>query len=387
MNIKHNLSTQDFHRNILDKPDLERKISADDINNLKYPPVSKKSFSKFRELVKKYSEKRLFPEKTEFSNLDNLKGSLLMTLSAFIYALLLMYQKFLFNKYPELSFSQQNIFRGLLMIVVNCFLIFKENDKFMFDKETNSNLAKRVIYGFIGEFLLFLSTNYLRINTSSTFYLLYAVICSLVSGLILGEVVTKSDIIIIISVFLSACLIVKPFFGDGQDTFLGICMGSCSTICFCMMVIYHRFLHGRVSAFTINFYFGVCYFMEGVVDFTINKEKFVSDSGPLMHLFLLSCIYTFSCYIYIVAINCGKVSYVLPFENTNIVFALILGHFILKESCDTLDVIGTVAILALCVYRSVVLINEEEETNEQSCINAEEVLINKKSDDSEMQSK
>lgn len=356
MDSTHHSSTKDVHKKLLDDLEVERKNSA----QLESRPKLKrhKSFSNFRELVKKQSYHRISPEKEDYSNWDNIKGAMFMTLSAFVYAFLLMYQKFLFTHYPDLSFGQQNIFRGLMMILFNSFMVIKNKERFTYDKDTNVILAKRVVFGFIAEYLLFLSTDYLRINTSSTFYLLYAVICSLVSGIVLNEVVTKQDIMIIISVFLSACLIVKPFFGSGEDTFEGICMGMCSSLGFCMMVIYHKFLNG-VSTFTINFYFGLCYFTEGILSFSFGDTPFDSRFMALSHLFILSIVYTFSCYIFIVAINSGKVSFVLPFENTNIVFSLILGHFVLGEICDNLDIIGTTLILGLCVFRSVVLINEE----------------------------
>lgn len=360
-----NLSFTIANKNtLLPNNDFRNRAMSYYIPATKYnPSTSMRSFSNFRELTQRYSYKRIYPDKDEYSSAENIKGSLLMITSAFIYALLLMYQKFLFNQYPEVSFGQQNIIRGAVMIIIYTYLIIKDNESFVFNKETNLTLAKRILYSFFGELLLFMSTEYLRINTSSTFYLLYAVICSIVSGVVLNEVVTKQDIIIAIAFFLSACLIVKPFFGQGADTFGGMLMGMGSAICFCMMVIYHKFLHGEVSTFTINFYLGVCYLIEGLFTHLFGNLPFNYDKVLLFHLLILSLIYAISCYIFILAINNGKVSYVLPFENTNIVFSLLLGHFVLGESCDSLDLLGTFLILGLCAYRSIVLINEENQEN------------------------
>lgn len=326
--------------------------------------IKPRTVNRLRESVKEEKYTRIIAEKADYSIMDNIQGALLMTFSSFVYAFLLMLQKFIFMEYPKVSFGQQNIFRGSVLIIVNTIVIKNSNSSFYFNKrEINITLAKRVLFGFFAELLLFLGTNYLRINTSSTFYILYSVICSLVSGIVLNELITNKDIIIIVSCFFSACLIVKPFFGKGEDTLIGIIMGMTSSIGFCMMVIYHKFLDPIVSNYTINFYFGVCYLIEGVVTFILGDDEFIWETKAIAYLMALSIIYAFSCYLFIVAINCGKVSYILPFENTNVVFSILLGHFVLGEGCDYLDITGTVCILGICTYRCVVLILEDEEEN------------------------
>lgn len=365
--IGNNTSTNDYNKdNTSTYPTFKAKIPQTSKSNnhlyyRNYPnSIKRRSINKISESIKE-EYTRIIPLKQQYSNMDNIKGALLMTFSAFIYAFLLMLQKYIFTELPNISFGQQNIFRGFILMLINASIVRHTNNYFFFkEREINVTLAKRVLFGFFAELLLFLGTGFLRINTSSTFYILYSVICSLVSGIVLNELITKKDIVIIVSCFLAACLIVKPFFGSGEDTFAGIIMGLSSSIGFCMMVIYHKFLDPKVSNYTINFYFGVCYFFEGLVDFSLGDDVFVWTFKAMFFLILLSLIYTFSCYLYIVAINFGKVSYVLPFENTNVVFSLLLGHFVLGESCDWLDVIGTVTILALCIYRCLALIQEDD---------------------------
>lgn len=331
----------------------------------KLPEQSKQQFSK------------ILPKKEVYTKMDNLKGALLMILSSLIYAFLLLFQKFLFTEYPNISYSQQNIFRGLFLASINYAVVKKTNSQLFFsDKTLQKTLFIRLIFDFFAEFLLFLGTGYLRINTSSTIYILYAVLCSLISSIFLNEQITKLDVSIIISCFFSSCLIIKPFFGDGEDTLIGVLMGLSSSVCFCFMVIYHKFLYNAVSNFTINFYLGCCYFFEGSVEFIVLGETFIYDAKALAYLVLLSLIYCISCYSYIAALNYGKVSYVLPFENLNIVFSLLLGHFVLGESCDWMDIIGTILILCLSVYRCIIMINEEDD----ECDIEEESLHEDKND-------
>ena len=80
----------------------------------------------------------------------------------------------------------------------------------------------------------------------------------------------------------------------------------------------------------------------------------------MLYQLLFSIIYTLSIYCYNTSITIGKVSIVIPLENTNVVFSLLLGYFVMNEPCDALDIIGTTAILGLCVYRSIILASEEE---------------------------
>lgn len=296
---------------------------------------------------------------------NNIKGSLLVMLVAFISSLLLVNQKLLFKDYSYISFGQQNIFRGIAFMMINYMIIRNKQMQITYDKDTTHILVKRIVAGYIGSILINLSTNYLRVNTANVIYNFYGVMCCLIAGIVLNEIVTRRDIFFIMSFFLSACMIIKPFFGEGEDSLVGIILGIGGALGYCFMAVNQKFLKNKVEGVAINFYFGIAYLVGGIINhFLLGNQSFVFTFQAFSYLLFLGCLQNFNWYLYILAINSGKVSYILPFENTNVVFSLLLGQFILHESCDFLDVTGTLCIVIICVMRSIIMMNEGEKNKQ-----------------------
>jgi drug/metabolite transporter (DMT)-like permease len=297
-----------------------------------------------------------------YSTLENLTGAMLMSLSAFLFAILFLIQKHFFTMYPQISFAEQNVIRGVSILLINgSFVIIRKEDFCLSGREKNILLSKRVLCDFFAELFIFLSTDYLRISTTSIFYVSYVVICCLISGVMLNEVVERKDVIISLSSLFAACLIIKPFYGQGNDTFTGICLGLSTSVLLSMMVIYHKLLNAKISNFSINFWMGCSYFIVGVISHLTYGDRSINlDTYSVLYLFLFGAIITTSNLLFNYALNCSKVSYTLPFENSNVVFSLVLGIFVLGEPYDRLDILGTLLILSLYVYRSLLDTDEEE---------------------------
>lgn len=336
-----------------------------------------KSSSSRKRKFSKTSLASLEVYRKEYSTLENLTGAMLMSLSAFLFAVLFLIQKHFFNEYPQISFAEQNVVRGISIFLINGFFVLKRKESFcLSSKDKNILLTKRVLCDFFAELFIFLSTDYLRINTTSVFYVSYVVICCLVSGIMLNEEVERKDIIISLASLFAACLIIKPFYGQGNDTFIGICLGSATSVLLSMMVIYHKLLNAKISNFSINFWMGCSYFVVGVISFLVYGDRSINlDFLSTIYLFLFGAIITASNLLFNYALNCSKVSYTLPFENSNVVFSLVLGIFILGEPYDRLDILGTLLILSLYVYRSLLDSDEEEHQQQQ------EININKEDDE------
>lgn len=309
--------------------------------------------------------------------MENLLGAFYFTVSMFIYAVMLLIQKKMFIQYPNISFAQQNIFRGSVLAAINYIFQVKTGLGFYLvdDYTMNKYLAFRVIYAAIGEFILFVSTSYLRINTASIFTIIYAVVCSYVAAIILKEKVNSMDSTIIISSFLASCLIIKPFFGTGEDTFFGIVLGILSVGVNCICIIYHKFLDVRITNFLINFYVGICFLIQGVLCLALGDSPLVLDFKPTMIQIMLGLLFTLSRYFGVKGISMGKVSFVLTFQNTFIVFSMILGYYVLGESCDFLDILGATLLIGFSVFRSYLVMKDDKKIIEEVTKEIEESRI------------
>jgi drug/metabolite transporter (DMT)-like permease len=298
---------------------------------------------------------------------DNIMAISLYVLSGFLYALAFVIQKFFFAFLINASYGQQTVIKGVVMMAINSYLIKKNKEIYVFDTSLNILLAKRIFFGAFGEFILLLSMNYLRINTASVFSILPTVVACLVSSYFSGEVVKTRDIIVAASCFASATLIVKPFFGEGQDTFIGILMGLTVCTSYTSAIISQKMIGYRVTINVINFYFGVCFIILGYIIFFYQSSNWDYSIVTLICHTAFGVMSYFSIITAVQAVIMGKLSYVMPFGNTNVVFAILMGYFILGEKVDILDVTGTFLVLGICVYRSVLIILEEKtESNVES---------------------
>lgn len=296
---------------------------------------------------------------------DNIKAILIYVLSNFLYALQFVIQKLFFAFLFNASYGQQSIIKGLVLMAINYYLIRKNNEKYIFDTRLNFLLARRIFFGGFGEFLLLLSTNYMRINTSSIFLILTNVVACLFVNFFTGEIVKRRDIIIACACFLSASLIVKPFFGEGRDTFVGILMGVGVCFSYCSAILHQKIIGDRVTINVLNFYFGVCFLILGIMIFFYESSSWDYSFITLICHIAFGVMNYFAIITTVKAIIMGKLSYVLPFGNTNVVFAILMGYFILGEKVDALDVIGTILVLGICVIRSLLIIYEEKDLSIQ----------------------
>lgn len=300
--------------------------------------------------------------------MNNLLGGFYITISMFIYSLVLLIQKEVAVSYPEISYDQQNIYKGLVLVVLNYYLQIKSGAPFYFkgEYEANKILFIRMVNGSLGEFFLLLSSFYLRINTASIFTIITAVVCSYVAAIVLKEKVNSMDSSIIICSFMASCLIIKPFFGSGEDTFFGLVLGVLSVVVNCIAIIYHKFLDPRVTNFLVNYYTGMFFLIEGLIFFLINSDdKLALGVKQLSSQIVLSVLYALCRYYNVKGLSIGKVSFVLTFENTFIVFSMVFGYFILGESCDLLDIIGSALLISLSVARSVLIMRDDEKIIEE----------------------
>jgi drug/metabolite transporter (DMT)-like permease len=319
-----------------------------------------RSINKFHTIVYQKHVKRMIPPKEEYTTLDNIKGSLVMTLVAFSYAFIFMLQKSFSDAFPKIGNDQINTIRGLMFILVNLFFVMRNKEQVVFDKETNFVLVKRILFSVTGEIIMYASTGYLRIQTVSTFYILYSIVTSFVCAIVYKEPITTVEVIIILLCFLAACLIINPFDTDGRDTPVGILMGIAFVILFCYTVVLIYQLRQKVSIHTSQLYKGSAYFIIASMFGGVKGQSYIWSYEIFFYLVFIGILCSCTNILYNYALNLGKVSYVLPFENLTIVFSLFIGKFALNEDCDFLDYVGTMMILILCFVRSFILIMEEK---------------------------
>lgn len=319
-----------------------------------------RSINKFHTIVYKKHVKRMIPPKEEYTTMDNIKGSLVMSTVAFLYAFIFMLQKLFSDTYPTISNDQINTIRGLMFVLVNVCFLFKNKEPLVFDRETNLVLFKRILFSVTGEIIMYASTGYLRIQTVSTFYILYSIVTSFVCAIVYKEPITTVEVVIILLCFFAACLIINPFDTDGRDTPIGLMMGIAFVILFCYTVVLIYQLRQKVSIHTSQFYKGSAYFIIASMFGGVKGQSYTWSLDIFVFLVIIGFLCSCTNILYNYALNLGKVSYVLPFENLTIVFSLFIGKFALNEDCDLLDYIGTMLILVLCFVRSFILIMEEK---------------------------
>ena len=284
---------------------------------------------------------------------DNLLGAMFISLQTVLYAGCSLYQRYAFEYRPELTFAKTSISIGIAVMVLSYYLMRKTNSSFSYDSSTNKILFLRVLTSMGSDALVFFAGKYARLGTISCIMQSYPIFTCIIQGLILKTYTSLLDYIMLIGCLLGSLLIIKPFTDNGgADSNLGLFIGLMALIMMCSTLIFNRYIEHNTSIYTMNFYCGVAFLLLGVMLSIINQESMHIASDGIFLLIAVGIGYSMSRFLYNVGLTLGDYSYILPFDNLTLLFSTLFGYLILHDKFDSLDLIGTSIIAAICVYKS-----------------------------------
>ena len=284
---------------------------------------------------------------------SNLIGALFISLQSILYAACSLYQRYAFEYRPELTFAKTNIFMGVAVMAVSYIFMKKTNSCFTYDSYTNKILFFRVLTSMGSDSLVFLAGKYARLGTVSCIMHMYPIFTCIIEGLVLKTHTSLLDYLMLVGCLFGSFLIVKPFSSNGgEDTNLGLIISTIALAIMCSTLILNRLIEHSTSIHTMNFYCGVAFFLLGIAMTIINQESLYMVPVGIILLSLVGIGYSISRVLFNLGVTLGDYSYILPFDNLTLLFSVLFGCLILHDKFDTFDLMGTVIIGMICLYKS-----------------------------------
>ncbi len=293
---------------------------------------------------------------------ENYRAGLLLFFSCFLYSLSTFCGKVLGMYYPDVENASTNFIRGIVMIILSLIYFHYYNIDLKESllkppREKLYILMVRASFGSVCNIFLLASLKYMRISTSFTIFNLAPIFTTILTVLFLNGKVTRLDVIAFVVCFFSLILITKPGFifskdADIDDQPIGIFFAFLASIMSGIAVFLNKMISihfdNSINVFCMGIGFALYSFM--VIPFTTHGFSTITFSS-LIIIILLSTIFFVSFFTFVISLSMGDPIKILPITYVGIVLNLIYNTFIFRQSCDILDVLGSIFIIFINVYK------------------------------------
>jgi len=294
------------------------------------------------------------------NHIDNFKGSVLNFFSVFLFSLNNIIGKVLGYYYPEIENAVTNLIRGLTIGIISFIIIQRENFNLL--KKLKSKSTKKLIIlffrcftGSVANFFLLESLKYLRISSASTIFNLAPIIGTILSVVYLKSKFSHLDIFSFIICFFSLILITKPGFifnANNEDDPIGIliCLIGASFAGSCIFL--NKMIAKDFENIIITLILGILFIIESLMIIPFTKNGFSNYTFfAFTCAVLLAIFYFFHVSLFTMAIRISNPVKILPISYAGVVLTLLYNTFIFKQSCDFLDILGSVFIIFVNVFK------------------------------------
>ncbi|MCR5201951.1 MAG: DMT family transporter [Lachnospiraceae bacterium] len=266
------------------------------------------------------------------------KGIMYIIFAAFFFALMNLFIKLS----GDLPTIEKAFFRNVVAIIFAGGLIIKNRPKFSSIKGNFLTLNGRAIFGTIGIFCNFYAIDRLHIADASMLNKLSPFFAIIFSIFVLKEVATRTQIFCVIMALVGAGIILRPGLHNifNFPALIGIIGGMSAGLAYTLL---RKCSKGGVSSFIIVFYFSVFSCICCIPYMIVN---FVAMT-PIQFIFLIltGLAATGGQFSITAAYSHAKAGDISVYDYTQILFAGLMGFFVLNEIPDIFSYIGSVFIV------------------------------------------
>lgn len=271
------------------------------------------------------------------------KGILMITLSAFFFALMNMFVK-LSGDIPSI---QKSFFRNLVAVFIALFFLIKSGYGLKIEKKNISLLLGRSVCGTIGIIANFYAVDHLLLADASIIQKVSPFFVIIFSYFLLKEKVNKQQILSIIIAFIGTIFIVKPSFSN--TSFIPSIIALIGAMGAGMAYTMVRMLSQRgVKGPQIVFYFSLFSCLCVVPYLIVNFHPM--SNQQLIYLLLAGISAAGGQFSVTAAYSYAAGKDISLFDYSQVVFAAILGFFVFQQIPDMFSFIGYGIIFGVTLY-------------------------------------
>lgn len=270
------------------------------------------------------------------------KAALFMVVSALSFSIMQMAVKYTAKTVPVF---EQVFFRNFVMLLISLVSLKIGHKPVYRDRKNLGILFLRGFFGMLGVVLYFYATKHLPsadaaiLQKSSPFFV------AIFSFFILGERLTKSEILAFLIAFAGAIFVTKPQWGKiNLPSLAGLCSAIFAALAYVMIAA----LKGKEDSFTIMFAFSfvttVC-----MLPFLL-MHFYMPTFQEILGLCMIAITGAAGQYFLTRSYMSAAPGIVSIYNYTNVVFSALLGYFIFNDRIDAMSAIGITLIFSAAYY-------------------------------------
>lgn len=271
------------------------------------------------------------------------KGILMITLSAFCFALMNMFVK-LSGDIPSI---QKSFFRNLVAVFIALFFLLKSRNGFKIEKGNIPLLLGRSICGTVGIIANFYAVDHLLLADASIIQKISPFFVIIFSYVLLKEKVNTQQILSILIAFIGTLFVVKPSFSNTSffPSLIALFGAMGAGMAYTMVrMLSQRGVKGPQIVFYFSMFSCLC-----VVPYLITNFHPMTYQ-QLLYLFLAGLSAAGGQFSVTAAYSYAAGKDISLFDYSQVVFAAIFGFIVFKQIPDILSIIGYIIIFGITLY-------------------------------------
>lgn len=283
---------------------------------------------------------------------DKQKGMLCIVASAFFFASMNVFVKLS----GDLPSMQKSFFRNLVAMLFALIILVKSGEKLSYQKKDIPMLLLRSIFGTMGILCNFYAVDHLLVSDASMLNKLSPFFVIIFSALFLKEKANRVQKLSVVIAFIGALFVIKPSLNVFQNvnSLIGVLGGLGAGIAYtCVRQLGKQGVKGARVVFFFSSFSCLVLVPYLVLDYhpmSVKQAMFLLGAG------LMAAGGQFSI---TAAYNFAPAKEISVFDYTQVVFAAVLGFFVLGQMPDLYSVIGYVIIIGVAVWSFVRQQNEK----------------------------
>ena len=275
---------------------------------------------------------------------DNLRGIIYMIIGMACFTVGDMCVKLASQELPS---GQVMIFLGLGCCLVFAVLLLRTGEPMWNSAFFEGPVMLRNVGEIIGSYGMFMSLLYLPLSTVTAITQTLPLLLTLAAALFLGETVGKHRIAAVVVGFIGSLIVIRPGM-NGFDqyallTFVAVFGMS-------MRDIGSRLARRSISSLLLSFYSAFTMMVFGVFLLLLSGGAKVPTFTTCLYLVGLVAAASLGLMMVTQSVRTGELSVVAPFRYVRLLFAVLLGIFILDEVIDRWTIIGSAITIIAGLY-------------------------------------
>lgn len=245
---------------------------------------------------------------------------------------------------------QKAFFRNIVaLIAVTVFMLIKK-EKFLPSKQGVFPILGRSVFGLIGLVLNFIAIDHLNIADAAILNKMSPFFTVIFAAMFLKEKITKIDVLFLLIAFSGALFVVKPSFDfSSVYSYFGLCSGLSVGVAYTFL----RLCGTRGERGTkIVFWFSAFSTVVLTPLFIIYYQPMTPTQ--LTYMCLAGVCAAIAQFFVTAAYTKAKAKEVSVFDYSQVIFAALLGFFVLGQTPDVFSFIGYAVIITVAIVKWIV---------------------------------